>query len=233
VTPHLDAGVDAAEAASDAPTEAAPADAGVDASVDAPPVDAADAAPTGVGCDPAGYPSGPYGTAVGAVIANLAFDGLVDANANGNVSDDPELTICLGRYHAAQAPKILVVHWTAAWSSACAAEEPGWVELAAQNAGKAVFLEAMAENVGGQPATLVSIQGWAKKFGVANDLAVDPSQLLAPYLAPTDGGIAWPGHLLVRTDTMRIVAAHLGGDADAGDVQAEIDDALASDAGAP
>ena len=46
------------------------------------PVDAPiDSAPAGVGCGLAGYPAGPYGTSAGAVIANLAFQGLVLAGA--------------------------------------------------------------------------------------------------------------------------------------------------------
>ncbi len=165
-----------------------------------PPADAAT-------CDPAQYPCGPYGYAVGSVIGDLTVTGRRDLNGNGSVLDDPIQPISLSDYFRDKKTKVLFISLGTVWCGPCATEQPSLVQLyeSYKTAGQGVaFLQAILQDGHMMPSTQTDVDAWSQTYSIPFDMAYDPKNELAPYYNPT----AFPEQLVLRTSDMTLVYQH-------------------------
>jgi hypothetical protein len=184
----------------------------------------------GLGCNSASYPAGPYGLSVGSVIANLSWTGKVHTMPGSLLKDEPETTVCLGRYHADPAIKVLVIDGAAMWCPPCQLETRDYlVPLISANPSTgshiAVLQGLLDALVPGQSATMNDLNNWSTRYKVPYDMVLDTSRVIANYMPPVDdAGIGYPMNLVVRSDTMQITYAAVGGTVD--DLEAAINAVL-------
>lgn len=178
------------------------------------------------------YPAGPYGTAVGDTISNLSFEGLTDDEANGLVHDNPLVSLALGKYQRVEGvrnTKVLLLTLSTQWCGPCNLEEPTLVawskDYEAWAPGRVKMLTFLAENATYHPATALTLVQWGKKFSVPFDLGLDPSGTKLLSYASNPSEYAFPFHILVRTDGMKIAAKFVG--AELASLQQAIDAILA------
>lgn len=158
-------------------------------------------------CSPSLYPCGPYGYAMGAVIANLTIQSQHDANGNGSAVDDPVLPVQLADYFRNPNLKALAIIIGSESCVPCQNEQPTLVSLyKGYPAGEVVFLDAIVQNSTGGPADQTVIDNWATQFSVPFDLTADPTHALTPYY-PTN---SFPSAMAIRTADMKIVYSVTG-----------------------
>lgn len=159
--------------------------------------------PREVGVAPA-YPQGPYGTAVGDVVANLRFEGWMDPAAE---AFDPAATqpIELGALYdpdGATGVKLIVVNACAMWCAPC---HPLHAEELATNAselGPAVAIVAtLAQDPDFMPMTVDALADWASELQVAVPLGADIDDQLGAFAATE----AVPNFIVVNARDMRLL----------------------------
>jgi hypothetical protein len=158
------------------------------------------------------YPPGPYGSTVGAVLANAKFMGYPNPKAV-NYTGDAQLIEFADFYDptGTKGVKALMVNASAGWCSVCNSEQWTIADEEVIYAPKGVkFFEAFFE--GGtetdpHPATLTDMQKWASTHTIDWNLALDPGLKLG-YLFDTT---ATPMNMIVDTKTMIIVNLIVGG----------------------
>ncbi len=148
------------------------------------------------------YPKGPFGYAMGSVIANLQFVGQDDTNGNGVIDKgDAFRDVRLSDYYQKQGIKALFVGVAAGWCEPCKQEQPGLVQLHTKYAGKIAFLEALIENKDHNPADQDFVDQWAGTYKLPFTMVSDPTVVLGPYYAQE----AFPMQLVINTADMSIV----------------------------
>lgn len=170
-------------------------------------------------CQSYPYPAGPYGTQVGDTIANLSFSGLTDSDHDGMVEDEASSTIALAKYlrvDGVRNTKALVITLSALWCGPCKLEEPqlvAWLnDYETWAPGRVKFVTLLSESGIGSPATASSMLTWAKMFDVPFDLGLDPSAQLLTQFVDSGQPLAYPFHILVRTEDMKIDQKSFGSD---------------------
>ncbi len=161
----------------------------------------------GAACDPATYPCGPYGYAIGSTIGDLTVTGRVDSDGNGSVLDDPIQPISLHDYFANKKIKVLFISLATVWCAPCTTEQPSLVQLYDdyKSAGQGVaFLQLILQNGQSMPSSQSDVDAWAQTYSIPFDMAYDPQNALAPYYSPT----AFPEQLVLRTSNMTLVYQH-------------------------
>jgi hypothetical protein len=178
-------------------------------------------------CDPSVYPCGPYGFSVGSVAPDLTFEGRVDTNGDGAITAaDGVSRISFASLRAGPSTQALAVIGSAGWCTACNAEAPNIVSLAAsyKSTGDHVaFLSDLIDsNMPGIPATFRFLDLWAAKYKIGYPISIDPTHLLAPFFSTP----AFPTQMVIRTRDMVIMWVNAGADPMA--LQAQIDAVLAN-----
>jgi hypothetical protein len=163
------------------------------------------------------YPAGPYGTAVGATIANLSFVGWRDPVAAKYDRKNFE-TLRLSDFYNPNgedgAPRVLVLNASAVWCSVCQSEynhlsrdqiyanyRPLGIEI----------LGVLFEDVDGLPARPQDLELWggADGFDVTFPLVLDPGFKSGIYFDSD----ATPLNMIIDTQTMKILDVMMGFDA--------------------
>ncbi len=159
------------------------------------------------------YPEGPYGTATGATIQNLFWQGFADsdADADDDPFNEPAKEISLEDFFSERNPgsKILVLTNSASWCGACQEEASEMPAFVAEWMPKGVrFMTGMIENSSGGPASLNTAKSWGQNFDLTTPVVADPEVILDPYY--TSNGI--PFNLFIDTRTMKIIGKMSGYD---------------------
>lgn len=172
------------------------------------------AKPAAATCDGTEYPCGPFGYHSGDVIPNLRFIGRVDANGNGDLTDDPATEIALGDFYKKPGAKVLALLVAAEWCPPCQEEqgelESTWRDYQDQQK-PVVFLEVLTQSNDGSPADLDTVTRWTKKKWVDSNtmtsglklsfpVAADPTEAVGPY-----GLSGYPTQLIIDTETMQLL----------------------------
>jgi hypothetical protein len=168
------------------------------------------------GCDKNDYPCAPYGTTVGSVIADLQFQGKTDSNGDGTVgADDAVTTFDFTQFYnrnwrRADLPKVLAIDVCAMWCGPCNLEARDTLNPLAsgyRSSGAPVeILSALAQDRGGNPATLRNLDQWDQVYLPTYDTVIDPTGTLL-----VDGQV-FPTFIVVRTRDMQITYASEGDD---------------------
>ncbi len=194
-----------------------PADEEVDGAVAEPDAAASDvdAAPGPDAPPPRAYPAGPYGTATGRVIVNLAWQGFRDtgADADHDPFNEAAHTVSLEDYFVGRDPgsRLLIITSSAGWCAACQEEATHMPGMAAEWSPRGVrFLTAMLEDEAGRPCPIAFAREWGLDFDLTTDVVADPQALLDPYYSSN----SIPFNLFIETDGMTIVRKMHGWDDD-------------------
>ena len=167
---------------------------GDDASADAATSDASDA--TTVACVPSPYPAGPYGTTVGATLADATFTGRSASGAPGAVSLHDVLDTC-----ASPAPVVLV-RIGAEWCGTCRWSAENATLLASSGVGARVrFLDVLLRDRDNAPTDDAAAARWQSIQDAPAPVALDPDFTTAA-LVPQ--GSPLPYVLVVDARTMAI-----------------------------
>jgi hypothetical protein len=196
--------------------------------------DTHDAGPTGgeihtLVYTPSSYPTGPYGTTKGSIIAQYQFVGFQNASLHNtatqtivladfynphaddasyapmNPGQDDRL-FPVGSYYGSGAPKprALSISVSSAWCSACKKESktvlPAKHALYKPRGGE--FLTQLNDGpTPGHGAVQADLEGWATKFDIDYPVTIDPGrQLDAIFVAQV-----YPTNIIINTRTMEIV----------------------------
>lgn len=160
------------------------------------------------------YPAGPYGTAVGSVAADGAFQGWADPA--GAAYDAAKLTgVRLGDYYDPTGElghELLVVNACSPWCVQCQVLYDTLPAKGAEYAAKGVVtIGAIAEQGPGVPETSDDLAAWGQSHGVGFPLVLDPENKLAAFAAVEYGG--WiPAAVVISARDMRVLGV-LNGEA--------------------
>jgi hypothetical protein len=178
------------------------------------------------------YPQGPYGTQIGSVVDNLAFDGKRDANGDGVIgSADPVVPITLSDYarHGQTKTRVLVLSACAVWCGPCNQEQKPLIDMYnayAQSApGQVKLVSAMLEDINFRAPVPATLDRWSNRYHVPYDMILDPDLRLLQYATQQ----AFPTHLVIRTKGMTLAAVIEGSYLD--QLHAAIDAVLAEPPG--
>lgn len=165
-----------------------------------------------------GYPEGPYGTSVGAVIANMDFNGY--ARPADGLGESKQITIQLADFYNPEGdgvypegspygagtplPLGVMLNVGAGWCGPCKDEAqnllPG--EYAKFHPQGMELLAIIAEGqVQGVPATFDDLHLWIQAFGVDYPVAIDPAGNAGTLFDAS----AFPGNLIIDTRDMSII----------------------------
>lgn len=174
---------------------------------DARPVTPPDAAP------PPSYPAGPYGTAKGAIIRNLAWTGYRDSAADADSSpfNEAASTVELLEFFRGRdaGAKVIVLNESAGWCSGCVEAARDLPGLSATYGPRgARFVETLFEDYDGNPANAEFARAWGQAFSLTTPTVADPDDALGDY----NGSGSVPMFLFVDADDMKIVEKVYGYD---------------------
>lgn len=142
------------------------------------------------------YPSGPYGTNVGARIAPLEFP----TTTGDTFSFDSDIFQDDG-------VSLVLLSTAAGWCTACREEQPALVELYEDHHedGLLVVL-AIFEDNDSAPATTEFARGWVAQYGIPFPALIDEFNDLASFYEPTLA----PMNMFFDGDTMEIIDITIG-----------------------
>ncbi len=142
-----------------------------------------------------GYPSGPYGTAVGGIMKSESF----------TTPDEGMLSV--NDLHADAGKKLLFVTTAAGWCTACIEEQPTLKALHAEWASKGLtILVTVFEDSQYNKASAANAAEWKQRYGLPFDVVADPENLLGAYY---DTSLA-PMNMMVDLETMEILFLEIG-----------------------
>jgi hypothetical protein len=163
------------------------------------------------------YPAGPYGSAVGATIANLSFLGWRDPAAAGYDRANFETVRLSDFYNPSgeqSGPRVLVLNASAVWCSVCRAEYTHLLRdqvYASYRPMGVEILGVLFEDNDGLPARPQDLELWggASGFQVTFPLVLDPGFKSGVYFDSD----ATPMNMIIDTQTMKILRIDMGFDA--------------------
>ena len=150
-----------------------------------------------------GYPAGPHGVTVGAIVANISWEGWV---APKESEFDPAVfeTISLSDYYDPDGEmgyRAIFVNASARWCSICKIEQSHIREQHnLWNPKGVVFIEALFEDAGSGPATVNDLVAWGKTYQVEWSLVLDPTNKLGRFFDRS----ASPMNMIINAKTMEI-----------------------------
>lgn len=150
-----------------------------------------------------GYPPGPYGVSNGSVIADIAWDGWKDPVAVDYDSAAFEEVFLSDFYDpdGSKGFKAIVLNASARWCSICKIEQNHIREKTLEWEPKGVvFIEALFEDTGGNPAKPTDLVAWGKSYKIDWILVLDPTNKLSPFFDPS----ASPMNMVIDARTMVI-----------------------------
>jgi hypothetical protein len=157
------------------------------------------------GTPAAAYPEGPYGKAVGAVLADFEMTGYVRNDATGLATSASLGAVRLSDLRAnAGDAKYALIHVSAFWCGICRAAVQDLVTQYPDLAAKAIFVDLLVE--GRTPddvATQANLDSWAKALRVPYSVARDPDGVqfrIRSEIGPNKTA------MLLELATMKIVA---------------------------
>ncbi len=123
----------------------------------------------------AAYPEGPYGTTVGAVLADMEFGGHYRTETAGLATESPYETVKLADIRAKATTKYALIHMSAYWCGICKSALGKLVPAYPGLASKATFIDIMVE--GASPSdvsTTTQLTSWAKNLKIPYTILRDP-----------------------------------------------------------
>jgi len=151
----------------------------------------------------ADYPPGPYGVESGSVIKNLSWQGWREPVAAGFDEGSLE-TITLGDYYdpdGSKGYKAIVINAAARWCGICKLEQKDIRENHEEWGPKGVvILEALFEDVSGDPAQPSDLVAWGQTYQIDWVLVLDPASHLSAYFDTSSA----PMNMVVNPRTMEI-----------------------------
>jgi hypothetical protein len=158
------------------------------------------------------YPAGPYGSGLGAIIANHTFLGWRDPVAAGFDASRLE-EVSLSDFYDPEGARteLIVVNASAVWCPVCRTEMANIDQrnlTARYRSSKVVLFGTLFEDVAGRPATPDDLSLWSNQLGfvVEFPLVLDPGLKLGPYFSQA----ATPLNLLIDARTMEILLVFMG-----------------------
>jgi hypothetical protein len=123
----------------------------------------------------AAYPEGPYGTKVGAVLADMEFAGHHRTETTGLATEAPYETVKLADVRAKATTKYALIHMSAYWCGICKSALAKLVPAFPELASKATFVDIMVE--GASPSdmsTTTQLTSWTKNLKIPYTTLRDP-----------------------------------------------------------
>jgi len=155
---------------------------------------------------PAQYPSGPYGTSEGSVIANLSWTGYIDtdADADSDPFNESPTTISLQDFYHGFDPgaRIILINASAGWCGACQEEASELKQLdSAFRSRGARFITALFEDSSSYPADTDFAKSWGEWYSLAFPVVADPQDKLSPYYQES----SVPMNIMIDASDMTII----------------------------
>lgn len=174
----------------------------------APPRGSAGTGGTGAGdadvdADVPAYPPGPYGVTKGSVIQDHTWEGWTAPTEVGFDENALE-TISLRDYYdpdGTKGYKAIVINAAARWCSICKIEQKDLRKNRDEWGPKgAVFIEALFEDVAGEPAKPSDLVAWGSTYQIDWILVLDPTNKLSAFFDPSSA----PMNMIIDARTMEI-----------------------------
>ena len=139
---------------------------------------------------PEGYPSAPYGFAIGDVTTDRAF------------FTDEDRILRLSDLHADPSKTLLLVFGTTGWCSRCSVHMPGLIDLHEKYAAQGLFLAvSIHENANYVPAKISDAHGYRRRYALPFNVLADTDAQLLEYFEE----FSMPMILAIDLRTMKIV----------------------------
>ncbi|HEX3776317.1 MAG TPA: hypothetical protein VHV51_17715 [Polyangiaceae bacterium] len=155
------------------------------------------------------YPSGPYGTEAGDVVANLCFQGF-RAPARVTHSASSLETIAFSDFYDRTGSKgisLILINTAAVWCSACRTEHETLSQKNDQYSPEGLrILSTLFQDEASNPATFSDLTTWVETFSSDYAMALDPDYQLGSYARAETA----PLNLVVDARTMKIEKKLLG-----------------------
>lgn len=161
------------------------------------------------------YPKGPFATTAGGILRDADFNGLLKPVADGFDATKAALFSFSNYYNPTSLdtrPRVLVVTEAGRWCAPC--KEEAKVSMAAYKAwnpdlSKPVvqFVSLVMEDENYEPAKIEDAALWAKAYGLAYPVGIDPTLKLGDFFDRS----AIPFNMIIDTRTMTITYAGTGG----------------------
>jgi hypothetical protein len=163
-----------------------------------------------------GHAPGPYGDADGDTVRNHCFDSVWESPEAADYDTAAMERVCLANFYdptGERGIRLLLLTTVAEWCSGCAAEWGGSAEFAPlseeikrRHAAGLRNLGLMYHDQGGDPAKLSDAVAWARAYEIDVPFGLVVDFLMGSF---ADANVQ-PFNMLVRTDTMQIVARFVG-----------------------
>ncbi|HEY4107252.1 MAG TPA: hypothetical protein VGM44_25315 [Polyangiaceae bacterium] len=155
------------------------------------------------------YPSGPYGTEQGDVVANLCFQGF-RAPERVSHSESSLETIAFSDFYDRTGSKgisLILINTAAVWCSACRTEHETLSQKNDEYSPKGLrILSTLFQDEASNPATFRDLTTWVETFSSDYAMALDPDYQLGSYARAETA----PLNLVVDARTMKIEKKLLG-----------------------
>lgn len=164
-------------------------------------------APPPIDYDAGDYPPGPYGTAVGDVVADATFEGFT-----GDGDAAPE-AVRFGQFYdpdGKEPQRWLFVDASALWCQPCREEAQELPPLAHELADDVAFVAVIFQGQVNVPATTADAASWMKAFKLPFWTVADPAGAILAYFSASSP----PYEMVIDRRTMRIQAQVVGRPAD-------------------
>lgn len=161
------------------------------------------------------YPKGPFSTAVGGTLRDADFNGLLKPVAD-NFDASKATKFSISDFYNPNSidtkPRVLVITEAARWCAPC--KDEAKVSMAAYKAWNpdltkpvVQFVSLIIENTNYEPSVAEDAALWAKAYGLAYPVGIDPALKLGDFFDKS----AIPFNMIVDTKTMTIAYAGTGG----------------------
>lgn len=154
--------------------------------------------------DDNGYPSCPYGTTVGEVVANASFEGFSSHDRAG----EGLKTVSFADFHDpdGNGPRLLFVNAGAVWCAPCKEEARELPHIWESLGDEVAFLAVVYEGKPNTIATEKDLANWVKSFKTPFFTAIDPQGQILAYFDKSSP----PYSMVIDTKTMEIVGQVVG-----------------------
>ena len=150
------------------------------------------------------YPSCPYGTTVGDVVANATFEGYASHDRVGEGLQ----TVSFADFYDpdGEGPRLLFVNAGAVWCAPCKEEARELPHIWERLGDKVAFIAVVYEGMPNVVATEKELASWVKSFKTPFFTVMDPEGQILAYFDKSSP----PYSMVIDTKTMRIVGQVVG-----------------------